>query len=220
MRSEPTTCPNCRTWVQPRVDGTCPSCQGPIAANSPLRERSFTEQMASLTEAVTEPFEFPTQRRKRQHDDQRRQRRATWLRRARGAFVVATGAILGGVSLGIAHGVSARELAVQALATFAGGLIVGPLVVLWIYYMLVYSHGSRESRFDFTNTEPSDFLFTRPWRYFRFPVWASPALFAGLDFVAGTWSWLAFGFAAFGSLAGVFACSLIRGSEAGQSLFE
>ncbi len=182
MTDEPTTCPSCGTWVAPTADGSCPSCLRSIAEERSRQERHFKEQIEAFPIAVTEPFVFPSLKRKQIENAVRQANRAVWLKRATIALAVAIGAVLGKTALGIAEGLPAMTNVVRACDTLLYGLIVAPLSIFAARCGLIVLL----ARYESAQSDPDDLLIellVRPWPWCRFLVWAGPAFFrrVGLD---------------------------------------
>jgi hypothetical protein len=208
--NEPTTCPNCGRQFPSDVDGACPSCLESLAeglrAIGEAREmelRQLKEQIDGLSAGAESAFFSPSlERKQRKHQEAavRRARRTTLLKRAAVALAIATGAVLGNASVGIAQGQSLAEIADRAGMTFLYGVIVVPTSILIVWAVVIV----RLAASRFAEADHDDGLvrlLISPWPYVRFVVWGSPAFFAGWDVGAEDWSWLRFGFAAAGSIA-------------------
>ncbi|MBS0263868.1 MAG: hypothetical protein JSS02_18160 [Planctomycetes bacterium] len=178
-----------------------------------VRDTELRELQNLIHESSTSPetaFVFPS--RERQHREQvaRRARRMLLFRRALVTLSFASGALIGNTSVGIATGTPWAVLIQQATRILLYG-VVGTPVFLQVLRYLAIMHLARSEEFQADPHNGLAKLLISPWPTFRFLIWALPALFAGWNLSADTWSWTHFGFAAVGSLvAGVVALALFQ----------
>ncbi len=220
-------CPSCGNWVIPG-EITCPSCSRPaweaaeetdgflaIEKEREAELERLRKEMEGVPAAGQSAFVLPSMERRYRQDSLSRARRNVLIKRAAVAVAIALGAVLGNLSLGLFQGHALGVILEQAGCILLYGLGVGPLLLLIARWVVLARMARRES----SQTDPDDptiqFLVS-PWRYARFLVWASPAVSAGWNVAAGSWSWLRFGFAAAGSL-GVAVVALRAWPEEGAN---
>jgi|GEM_PF-7034466 len=213
MANEPRACGTCGEQVYHQAGGTCPYC----------RERFSGSAIEDWADPVSVPFVFPSLEKKRIEADARRQRRANWLRRALGTAALAAGAVLANAIYLLADGAAMPVVWRQSVYVSVNGLVVGPGIVLFFYYSLLYHKALHETDAEFFGKAPKELSASvkTPWPYWRFPVYACPAVFAALSSEAqksSSWSNLAI--ASAGSLAAAILLCVFRQCFGGRSVFE